>query len=574
MTMVNLTINGKQIQAEQGATILEAARAAGVYIPTLCYHPELRPEGACRLCMVEASGARTLVASCVYPVSEGMVVKTNTEKVREARKTVVELLLANHPKDCLCCQKSGDCELQKIAADLGLRKIRFEGGETKAHTIDCSNPSLVRDQEKCILCGRCIRICRDVQGMNVYSFAGRGFNTIVSTAFEHDLKDVACTYCGQCASVCPTGAIVEKDDTDQVWRAINDEDKVVIVQTAPSVRVALGEELGIPAGSIVTGKMVAALRSLGFDKVFDTNFSADLTIMEEGHEFLDRLQNSGVLPMITSCSPGWVNMIELKYPELLPHLSTAKSPQQMFGAVAKTYYAEKAGIDPAKIVSVSVMPCTAKKAEAQREEMCDSGYRDVDIVITTRELGRMIREAGIDFASLPEENFDSPLGIGTGAGAIFGNTGGVMEAALRTVADVVSGEDLPKLEYEEVRGMEETREATVTVAGKEIKVAVVNTLGSARKMLERIKAGTADYQFIEVMACPGGCIGGGGQPVPVNREIRQKRREALFDCDRMSELRKSHENPEIKALYDNWLGKPLGEKAHHLLHTHYSPKVR
>ena len=574
MTMVNLTINGKQIQAEQGATILEAARAAGVYIPTLCYHPELRPEGACRLCMVEASGVRTLVASCVYPVSEGMVVKTNTEKVREARKTVVELLLANHPKDCLCCQKSGDCELQKIAADLGLRKIRFEGGETKAHTIDCSNPSLVRDQEKCILCGRCIRICRDVQGMNVYSFAGRGFNTIVSTAFEHDLKDAACTYCGQCASVCPTGAIVEKDDTDQVWRAINDEDKVVIVQTAPSVRVALGEELGIPAGSIVTGKMVAALRSLGFDKVFDTNFSADLTIMEEGHEFLDRLQNGGVLPMITSCSPGWVNMIELKYPELLPHLSTAKSPQQMFGAVAKTYYAEKAGIDPAKIVSVSVMPCTAKKAEAQREEMCDSGYRDVDIVITTRELGRMIREAGIDFASLPEENFDSPLGIGTGAGAIFGNTGGVMEAALRTVADVVSGEDLPKLEYEEVRGMEETREATVTVAGKEIKVAVVNTLGSARKMLERIKAGTADYQFIEVMACPGGCIGGGGQPVPVNREIRQKRREALFDCDRMSELRKSHENPEIKALYDNWLGKPLGEKAHHLLHTHYSPKVR
>lgn len=574
MTMVNLTINGKQIQAEQGATILEAARAAGVYIPTLCYHPELRPEGACRLCMVEASGARTLVASCVYPVSEGMVVKTNTEKVREARKTVVELLLANHPKDCLCCQKSGDCELQKIAADLGLRKIRFEGGETKAHTIDCSNPSLVRDQEKCILCGRCIRICRDVQSMNVYSFAGRGFNTIVSTAFEHDLKDAACTYCGQCASVCPTGAIVEKDDTDQVWRAINDEDKVVIVQTAPSVRVALGEELGIPAGSIVTGKMVAALRSLGFDKVFDTNFSADLTIMEEGHEFLDRLQNGGVLPMITSCSPGWVNMIELKYPELLPHLSTAKSPQQMFGAVAKTYYAEKAGIDPAKIVSVSVMPCTAKKAEAQREEMCDSGYRDVDIVITTRELGRMIREAGIDFASLPEENFDSPLGIGTGAGAIFGNTGGVMEAALRTVADVVSGEDLPKLEYEEVRGMEETREATVTVAGKEIKVAVVNTLGSARKMLERIKAGTADYQFIEVMACPGGCIGGGGQPVPVNREIRQKRREALFDCDRMSELRKSHENPEIKALYDNWLGKPLGEKAHHLLHTHYSPKVR
>lgn len=574
MDMVNLTINGKQIQAPQGSSVLEAARAAGIYIPTLCYHPELRAEGACRLCMVEATGARTLVASCVYPVSESMVVKTNTAKVREARKTVVELLLANHPKDCLSCQKSGDCELQKIAADLGLRKIRFEGGETKAHTIDCSNPSLVRDQEKCILCGRCIRVCRDVQNMNVYSFAGRGFNTIVSTAFENDLKDAACTYCGQCASVCPTGAIVEKDDTEKVWNAINDPEKVVIVQTAPSVRVALGEELGIPVGSVVTGKMVSALRILGFDKVFDTNFSADLTIMEEGHEFLDRLQNGGVLPMITSCSPGWVNMIELKYPELLDHLSTAKSPQQMFGAVAKTYFAEQAGIDPAKIVSVSVMPCTAKKAEAAREEMCDSGYRDVDIVITTRELGRMIREAGIDFANLAEEDYDSPLGTGSGAGAIFGNTGGVMEAALRTVADVVSGEDLPKIEYDEVRGMEETREATLQIAGQEVKVAIVNTLGSARKMLERIKAGTADYHFIEVMACPGGCIGGGGQPIPVNREIREKRREALFSCDRMSELRKSHENPEIKALYDNWLGKPLGEKAHHLLHTHYHKQER
>ena len=433
MTMVNLTINGKQVQAPQGATILEAARAAGIHIPTLCYHPELRPEGACRLCMVEASGARTLVASCVYPVSEGMVVNTNTNKVREARKMVVELLLANHPKDCLSCQKSGDCELQKIAADLGMRKIRFEGGERKTHTIDCSNPSLVRDQEKCILCGRCIRVCRDVQGMSVYSFARRGFDTIVSTAFESDLKDAVCTYCGQCASVCPTGAIVEKDDTEKVWAAINDSEKVVLVQTAPAVRVALGEELGIPAGSVVTGKMVAALRRLGFDKVFDTNFSADLTIMEEGHEFLSRLQNGGVLPMITSCSPGWVNMIELKYPELLPHLSTAKSPQQMFGAIAKTYYAEKAGIDPSKIVCVSVMPCTAKKAEAAREEMCASGYRDVDVVITTRELGRMIREAGIDFANLPEENYDSPLGAGTGAAVIFGTTGGVMEAALRTV---------------------------------------------------------------------------------------------------------------------------------------------
>lgn len=574
MNMVNLTINGKHIQAPQGSTILEAARRAGVYIPTLCHHPDLRPEGACRLCMVEASGARTLVASCVYPVSEGMEVKTNTSKVREARKMVVELMLANHPKDCLCCLKSGDCELQRVAADLGVRKIRFEGGEQKAHTIDNSNPSLMRDQEKCILCGRCIRVCRDVQGMNVYSFAGRGFNTIVSTAFEHDLKDAVCTYCGQCATVCPTSAIIEKDDTERVWAAINDPDKVVVVQTAPAVRVALGEELGLPAGSVVTGKMVAALRQLGFDKVFDTNFSADLTIMEEGHEFLDRLQNGGVLPMITSCSPGWVNMMELKYPELLPHLSTAKSPQQMFGAVAKTYFAEKSGIDPAKIVSVSIMPCTAKKAEAVREEMNSSGYQDVDIVITTRELGRMIREAGLDFASLQEESYDSPLGAGTGAAVIFGTTGGVMEAALRTVADVVTGKSLPQVDYTEVRGMEETREAVIEIDGRQIKIAVVNTLASARKMLERIKKGEADYQFIEVMACPGGCIGGGGQPVPVNSSIRQKRREALLECDRISELRKSHENPEIKILYDTWLGKPLGEKAHSLLHTHYSAKKR
>lgn len=574
MEMVTLTINGQTVQAPKNSTILDAARSAGIYIPTLCHHPELAPEGACRLCVVEASGARSLVASCVYPVAEGMVVKTNTPKVRAARRMVVELLLANHPKDCLSCQKSGDCELQKIAADLGLRKIRFEGGARKAHTIDGSNPCLVRDQEKCILCGRCIRVCRDVQGMNVYSFANRGFDTIVSTAFESDLGEVACSYCGQCASVCPTGAIVERDDTEKVWDAINDPDKIVIVQTAPAVRVALGEELGMEPGSIVTGKLVAALRHLGFDKVFDTNFSADLTIMEEGYEFIDRLQNGGKLPMITSCSPGWVNMIELKYPELLEHLSTAKSPQQMFGAVAKTYYPEKAGLDPAKIVSVSVMPCTAKKAEAARPEMCASGFRDVDIVITTRELGRMIREAGIDFKHLPEEQYDSPLGTGTGAAVIFGTTGGVMEAALRTVADVLTGEDLPQVDYEEVRGMEYTREAELEIAGKKVKIAVVHTLKSAMQMLERIKTGEADYQFIEVMACPGGCIGGGGQPVPVNAEIRKLRRKGLFDCDRANELRKSHENPEIKELYDTWLGKPLGEKAHSLLHTHYHHQIR
>ena len=572
MEMITLTINGQTVQAPKNATILEAARSAGIHIPTLCYHSELAPEGACRLCVVEATGARTLVASCVYPVAEGMVVKTNTDKVRAARRMVVELLLANHPKDCLACQKSGDCELQNIAADLGLRKIRFEGGARKAHTIDASNPCLVRDQEKCILCGRCIRVCRDVQGMSVYSFAERGFDTIVSTAFEQDLGKVECSYCGQCASVCPTGAIVEKDDTEKVWSAINDPDKIVIVQTAPAVRVALGEELGMEPGSIVTGKMVAALRNLGFDKIFDTNFSADLTIMEEGHEFLHRLTNGGVLPMITSCSPGWVNMIELKYPDLLPHLSSAKSPQQMFGAIAKTYYAEKAGIDPAKIVSVSVMPCTAKKAEAARPEMNASGYRDVDVVITTRELGRMIREA--DFKHLPEDSYDSPLGTGTGAAVIFGTTGGVMEAALRTVADVLTGENLQTVDYNDVRGMEQTREAELTIAGNTVKIAVVHTLASARKILERIRAGEADYQFIEVMACPGGCMGAAGQPIPVNAEIRRARREGLFDCDSANELRKSHENPEIKELYDTWLGKPLGEKAHSLLHTHYHQQTR
>lgn len=574
MQMVNLTIDGKAVQAPAGSSVLEAARAAGIYIPTLCYHPDLRAEGACRLCMVEASGARTLVASCVYPVAEGMVVRTNTNKVREARKTVIELLLTNHPKDCLCCQKNGDCELQRIAANLGVRKLRFDGGEMKAHTIDSSNPSLVRDQEKCILCGRCIRVCRDVQGMSVYSFAGRGFNTIVSTAFEHDLLNSACSYCGQCASVCPTGAIVEKDDTDKVWQALNDERKIVIVQTAPAVRVALGEELGLAPGEIVTGKMVAALKQLGFDKVFDTNFSADLTIMEEGHEFLHRLQHGGVLPMITSCSPGWVNMIEMKYPELLPHLSTAKSPQQMFGAVAKTYFAEKTGLDPKNIVSVSVMPCTAKKAEAAREEMCASGYRDVDIVITTRELGRMIREAGIDFKALTQAEFDSPLGTGTGAAVIFGTTGGVMEAALRTVAEIVEGKELTKIEYTEVRGLEQTREAVLRIGGNTVKIAVVHTLKSAKLMLEKIKAGIVDYQFIEVMACPGGCIGGGGQPVPMDASVRKIRRDALLECDRKSKLRKSHENPEIKTLYETWLGKPLSEKAHSLLHTHYHAQKR
>ena len=573
MDMVNVTIDGRKLQVPKSATVLTAAKTAGINVPSLCYHPELRPEGACRVCVVEVEGAKTLVASCVYPVNEGMVVHTNTAAVREARKTVVELLLANHPQDCLSCQRNTNCELQTIAADMGIRKVRFDGVK-KNLPLDANNPSLVRDPNKCILCGRCIKACSDRQGVNVYSFAKRGFDTVVAPAFEVGLEQAPCTYCGQCASVCPTAAIVEKDDTQAVWAAISDPTKHVIVQTAPATRVALGEALGMNSGSIVTGKMVASLRRLGFDKVFDTDFTADLTIMEEGHELLHRLQNKGVLPMVTSCSPGWVNFIELMYPDLLPHLSTAKSPQQMFGALAKTYYAEKTGIDVKNIVSVSIMPCTAKKAEAVRPEFAANGVQDVDYVLTTRELGRMIKESGIDFAALPAEEYDAPFGISTGAGVIFGSSGGVMEAALRTVAEVVTGKTLESIDFKEVRGLAGIKEAAVPIGDLTVKIAVANTLSNARIMMDKIRAGEADYQFIEIMACPGGCIGGGGQPVPVCEETRLNRIAAIYECDQGSQLRKSHENPAIKELYDTWLGKPLGEKSHHLLHTHYKAQNR
>lgn len=486
MEMVNIIIDGQKVQTPKTATVLEAAQTAGVKIPTLCAHPELRPEGACRVCMVEVEGARTLVASCIYPVNEGMVVRTNTAAVREARKMVVELLLANHPQDCLSCARNLNCELQTIAADLGVREIPFEG-EKKHYPIDANNPSLVRDQDKCILCGRCIRVCSERQGVNVYSFANRGFNTTVTPAFDQGLDQAPCTYCGQCASVCPTGAIVEKDDTAAVWEALSDPGKHVVVQTAPATRVALGEALGMGPGSIVTGKMVAALRRLGFDQVFDTDFSADLTIMEEGFEFVERLTKGGKLPMVTSCSPGWVNFIELMYPDLLDHLSTAKSPQQMFGTLVKTYYAEKAGIDPKDIVSVSIMPCTAKKAEAVRPEMRSSGYQDVDYVLTTRELGRMIRQAGIDFQGLKAEEYDAPLGISTGAGVIFGATGGVMEAALRTVAEVVTGKTLDCIDFYPVRGLNGIKEAQVPVGDLKVKVAVAHTLANARILMDKIR---------------------------------------------------------------------------------------
>ena len=569
--MVNITIDGQKVSVPKTATVLEACRDIGIKIPTLCYHPELRPEGACRVCVVEVEGARTLVASCVYPVNEGMVVRTNTAAVREARKAVVELLLANHPTDCLSCQRNGNCELQTIAADLGIREVRFDG-ERKRYPLDKSNPALVRDPEKCILCGRCIRACSERQGVHVYSFVNRGFDTTVAPAFNVGLGDAACTYCGQCAAVCPTGAIVEKDDTAAVWAAIADPKKHVIVQTAPSVRVGLGDALGLEHGALVTGKMVAALRRMGFDQVFDTDFTADLTIMEEGHEFIHRLTTGGTLPMVTSCSPGWVNYIELFYPDLLPHLSTAKSPQQMFGALSKTFYAEKAGIDPKDIVSVSMMPCTAKKVEAQREEMGNGEYQDVDYVLTTREFGRMIKEAGLDFANLPDEEFDNPMGISTGAGVIFGASGGVMEAALRTVAEVVTGTTLENIDFTDVRGLTGIKEAQVTLNGITVKLAVAHTLANAGKIMDAVRKGEADYHFIEIMACPGGCIGGGGQPIPVDADVRQQRMDALYASDIQHEFRKSHDNPAIKELYDTWLGKPNGEKAHHLLHTHYKPQ--
>ncbi len=574
MKSVRLSIDNQQVEAAPGTTILDAAKSVGIKIPTLCAWTEIghRP-GACRVCLVEVEGQRTLIASCVFPVHEGMVVRTNTERVRTARRMVVELLLANHPPECTVCVRNGNCELQKVAEQVGVRSVRFPYAEPrKEEMIDRSSPAIVRDSRKCIHCHRCVAVCESIQGVSVLTPAFRGSDVQVVPAFGLPLIESNCVACGQCIMACPVGALYEKEDVDAVWRALQDPGKHVVVQEAPAIRAALGEEFGLPPGSLVTGKMIAALRRLGFDRVFDTNFAADLTIIEEGNELLKRVREGGALPMITSCSPGWIKYCEHFYPDLLPHLSTCKSPQQMFGALAKTYYAQSAGIDPQDVVVVSIMPCTAKKFEAQRPEMASSGFRDVDYVLTTRELARMIKEAGIDFVRLPEETYDAPMGEYTGAGTIFGATGGVMEAALRTVYAVVTGQDMPDLNVAPVRGLAGVKEAALKVGELgDVKVAVAHGLGNARKLMDKIRDGEADYAFVEVMCCPGGCIAGGGEPIPTNDEIRKLRAGALYrDDGQVQQRRQSHENASVQKLYDAFLKKPLGDKSHALLHTHYT----
>lgn len=573
MEMVNIKINNMPLSVPKGISILEAARTAGIEIPTLCYLKKINEIGACRICMVEVKGARSLVTACVYPVNEGMEIFTNTERVRKSRKTTLELILSTHDRKCLSCIRSGTCELQQLCKEFGVDdEGRFDGANP-VHEYDDSAIHMIRDNGKCILCRRCVAACQ-AQHISVIGANARGFDTHIGSAFEKPLDSVACVSCGQCIVNCPTGAIYEKDDTAKVLEAINDPEKFVVVHTAPSIRVTLGECFGMHIGTNVQGKMVAALRRLGFDKVFDTDFGADLTIVEEANEFLGRVRNGGVLPMITSCSPGWIKYCEHYYPDMLDHLSSCKSPQQMSGAIIKTWYAEKMGIDPKDIVVVGIMPCTAKKFETKRENQSASGYPDVDYSLTTRELGRMIESAGIYFKHLPDEEFDNPLGDSTGAAVIFGATGGVMEAALRTAVEKLSGEELKSLDFTEVRGTDGIKEASYTVNGMEIKVCVVSGLANANTIMEKVKNGTADYHFIEIMGCPGGCVNGGGQPIQhaVVRnfvDLRARRAAALYEADKDMPLRKSHESETVKRLYAEFLGEPGSHKAHEVLHTSY-----
>ena len=572
--LIQLTIDGVSVEVPAGTTVLEAAKKAGINIPTLCYLKDINQIGACRLCVVD-TGARSLQAACVLPVSKGMVVKTNTPAIREARKVNLELLLSNHNKKCLSCVRNQNCELQKLCLDLGVEDgDRFAGSMNK-YDVDDLSMSIVRDNNKCVLCRRCVAACNKTQAVGVIGPVNRGFNTAIESPWGMPLAGMACINCGQCIAACPTGALHEKDSTKEVWDLLADPKKHVVVQPAPAVRAALGEEFGMPMGTLVTGKMAAALRRLGFDRVFDTDWAADLTIMEEANELVDRLRNGGVLPMITSCSPGWIKFCEHYYSDFIPNLSTCKSPHEMEGAMIKSYYAERAGIDPKNIAVVSVMPCTAKKFEAKRPELSNAGLQDVDVVITTRELARMIKEAGIDFVNLPDEDFDPLMGESTGAGVIFGATGGVMEAALRTAYHVVTGRTPEPDAFSEVRGLDGWKEATFDLAGAPVRVAVVSGLANAGRLLDALAAGEVSYDFVEVMACPGGCAGGGGQPIHDGEELAGVRGDVLWGLDRKSKLRNSYENPSIQAVYRDYLGEPLSERAEELLHTdHFAWSMR
>lgn len=580
MSKIKITINNREVEAYEGQTVLEAAKNNGIHIPTLCYLKDVTGTGACRVCQVEVEGAKTLCAACVYPVRDGMVIKTNSQRALDARRRVVELIVSNHSKDCLSCIRNTNCELQRLCQELGVREDAF-AGEKSEPTFDTVSPGIVRNTSKCVLCGRCVETCMKVQGLGVLGYMNRGFKTKVAPIYDKSFDDVNCMQCGQCINVCPVGALHEKEEIHYVIEALNDPQKHVVVQTAPAVRGALGEEFGMPIGTRVTGKMVHALKLVGFDKVYDTNFGADLTIMEEGYEFLNRLQNQGTLPMMTSCSPGWVNYVEHEYPDLLDHLSTCKSPHMMLGAMVKSVYAEAKGIDPRDIYVVSIMPCVAKKGEKQRTENKTSPYQDVDAVLTTRELAKLIKMFGINFRDLKDDDFDQDLfGEYSGAGVIFGASGGVMEAALRTVADILAHEDLSMIDYHAVRGVEGVKESTIKIGEQTLKVAVAQSMTLAKPLLDDIRNGVSPYHFIEIMGCPGGCINGGGQPY-VNATIRnsgfnfkQARAKALYDEDISLPVRKSHKNSQIQNLYKNYLGEPNSEKAHHLLHTHYTKKAR
>ena len=577
--MINLTIDGIKVSVPEGSTVLEAAKAANINIPTLCYLKDVQAIGACRLCLVEIKGARALAAACVMPVSEGMEVKTNTAAIRAQRKVNLELLLSTHNRECTSCVRAGNCELQALCKQYGVDEYPFDGAKMDTHYDDVS-PSVVRDASKCIYCRRCVATCNNVQKIGAIGAFNRGFKTTIGSIFGKSLAETPCINCGQCITACPVGALKEKSSIDEVWAALNDPEKYVVVQPAPAVRAGLGEEFGMPVGSLVTGKLAASLRRLGFDKVFDTDFAADLTIMEEGTELLQRLQDkNAALPMITSCSPGWIKYCETFYPEFIPNLSTCKSPHEMLGAVIKSYFAEKNNIDPKNIFVVSVMPCTAKKFEAKRPELSHDGMQDVDAVLTVRELARMIKQAGIDFNRLPDEDFDDVLGDSTGAAVIFGATGGVMEAALRTVYEIVTGKTLENVEFTAVRGIEGVKEAEVDLNGKVVKVAVAHGTGNAKALLDSVKSGEKSYDFIEVMGCPGGCVTGGGQPIVSATDrmylnVKELRAAALYKEDANKPLRKSHENPSVKKIYEEYFGEPCGHKSHELLHTTYTARKK